>query len=180
MAGLPESLETRRHVETAADAGLPKAPEKTCEARIRETHMADLGHFIVNHWLLFLAFVIILTLLAMNMGRTRLLGFQEVGPADAVQLMNHHGAHVLDTRDGEEFNGGHILKAIHIPVTELEDRIAELEALRSEPIIVYCKTGQRSARACNILKNKGFTGIHKLAGGMLAWQGAHLPVTKDV
>lgn len=142
--------------------------------------MANLGHFILNHWMLFLALVVIASMLVMNIGRTRLLGFREVGPAEAVQLMNHRAARVLDTRDGEEFRSGHILSAINIPVDELEGRIGELEAFRSEPLIVYCKTGQRSARACNLLKNRGFTEIHKLTGGILSWQGAHLPMTKEI
>ena len=142
--------------------------------------MKELVAFILNHWLLVLALVVILAMLAMNMGKTSLLGFKEVDPQEAVRMINHEAAQVLDTREDGEFRGGHILNAIHIPVAELEARAGELEAYREAPIVVYCRTGQRSARASTILKNKGFTSVYKLKGGVLAWQGTQLPLTKDL
>jgi rhodanese-related sulfurtransferase len=142
--------------------------------------MKELTAFILNHWLLVLALVVVLTMIAMNMGKTSLLGFKEVDPREAVQLINHEAAQVLDTRDDGEFRAGHILNAIHIPVAELDARAGELETYRDVPIVVYCKTGQRSARASTILKNKGFNSIYKLKGGVLAWQGTQLPLTKDL
>lgn len=142
--------------------------------------MKELVAFILNHWLLVLALIVIATMLAMNIGKTSLLGFKEVDPREAVQLINHEAAQVLDTRDDGEFRAGHILNAIHIPVADLERRADELERFREAPIVVYCKTGQRSARASTILKNKGFHSIYKLKGGVLAWQGAQLPLTKDL
>ena len=142
--------------------------------------MKELVAFILNHWLLVLALVVILAMLAMNMGKTSLLGFKEVDPQEAVRMINHEAAQVLDTRDDGEFRAGHILNAIHIPLADLEGRVGELEGFREVPIVVYCKTGQRSARASTILKNKGFNSIYKLRGGVLAWQGAQLPLTKDL
>jgi adenylyltransferase/sulfurtransferase len=56
-----------------------------------------------------------------------------------------------------------------IPVGELEDRIDELEAHRDEDFVVYCRSGARSAKAVQILREHGFTGPVNLKGGVLAW-----------
>lgn len=141
--------------------------------------MDQLTDFILNHWLLFLAAVVLASLLVMSFARTRLLGFKEVKPGEAVQLINHEDAVVLDTRGHDEFAGGHILSAINIPLADLEDRISDLEPMRERPLVVCCRTGQRSARAGSILKRHGFESIYKLAGGLMAWESAGFPLSKE-
>ena len=132
--------------------------------------------FIVNHWLLFLALVVIVAMLIMTMARARLLGFQELKAGDAVQLINHKDPLVLDVREADEYKNGHIQGAVHIPVGELEERIDELQTSRERPILIYCRAGQRSAQAAAVLKRREFSQIYKLDGGIMAWQAAHLPV----
>ena len=134
--------------------------------------------FIMDNWYLFLALIIIIALLIMNTVRSRLLGFQELKPAEAVQLMNREEPLVLDVRELNEFQEGHIRGALHIPVGELEGRIAELEEWKEKPILVYCRAGQRSARAGAILGRQGFKHLYKLDGGMMAWSSAHLPSSR--
>lgn len=139
----------------------------------------DMQHFfefMVNNWLLFLALIVIVALLVMTTVRGRLLGFNEIKPAEAVQLMNRDEPLLLDVRDADEFKGGHVLGAVHIPADELDDRMSELEAWREKPVLIICRTGQRSAKAAAALKRQGFKQLHKLDGGMMAWQSAQLPV----
>lgn len=133
----------------------------------------------MNHWMLFLALVIILTLLVVNILKAKFLGFKEIKPAEVVQLLNHKDAVVLDVRDDKDFSQGHILNAINIPLGIMDGRMQELEKYRSTPLVISCKTGQQSARAAMILHKQGFTGVYKLAGGMMAWQSANMPVTKS-
>ncbi|MBO6577355.1 MAG: rhodanese-like domain-containing protein [Rhodothermales bacterium] len=61
------------------------------------------------------------------------------------------------------------LGGLHIEMSELPDRLEELESHRSDELIVYCRSGQRSARVVQYLQQHGFTGAVNLDGGVLAW-----------
>ena len=140
--------------------------------------MANIGEFVLNHWLLVLALVVILALLVMDTFKRKLLGFREIKPQEAVRLINHEGAVALDVREDKEFQEGHILNALHIPSGIIDKRLAELESYKNRPLIVYCRSGQRSAQASVVLRKQGFEQVYKLSGGMLAWRSADLPVAK--
>lgn len=109
----------------------------------------------------------------------RLRGVQEVNTGSALQLINHQHALVLDVRENDEFDSGHILQAKHIPLGSLKERATELESHRARPIITVCRSGQRSAAACAVLVKQGFTQAYSLSGGMMAWQKAGLPTEKS-
>ncbi len=140
--------------------------------------MGQFVDFIVNHPFLVAAFVIIVVMLIMNEFKRKLLGFNEVGPNDAVRLINHEDAATLDVREDSEYQQGHILNAIHIPLGLLESRLEELEEYKEKPLIVYCRSGQRAAKAAAILQRQGFKSIYKLNGGMMAWTGSNMPVSR--
>ena len=140
--------------------------------------MEHLGEFVGNDWLLVLALVAIAALLAMDALKRRLLGFRDIKPQEAVRLINHEGAVPLDVREDGEYREGHVLNALHIPVGLIEERLQDLSSYKTRPLIVYCRTGQRSAKAGVLLRKQGFERVYKLSGGMLAWRGADLPVVK--
>lgn len=77
---------------------------------------------------------------------------------------------VLDVRTSAEYASGHIPRSRLIPLDELEDRLGELPS-RETPILVTCAAGGRSASACAILADHGYTRLLNLAGGMHAWGG---------
>ena len=104
-------------------------------------------------------------------------GVTQVDTLEATRLINQD-ALVLDVREDKEYVAGHIPKARHIPLSALPSRLGELEKFKSKPIVVNCRSGQRSARACGILKKHGFEKAVNLAGGIMAWESAHLPVEK--
>ena len=130
-----------------------------------------------NVWMIFIAMSSGLMLLWSFIGN-RLRGVQEVDCVAALQLLNHKHALILDVREEKEFNGGHILNAKLIPLGRLAERIGELERNRGQPIVVMCRSGQRSASACVLLGKKGFKQAYNLTGGVLAWQKAGLPLEK--
>ena len=140
--------------------------------------MENLGTFILNNWLLFLGLIVILALLFVNLTKSRLLGFKEIGPNDAVQMINHEDALLIDTRSDEEFNQSHILGAVNAPLALLEDRMKDLQQYRERKVIVYCETGRQSAHAGATLRSNGFTSVYKLAGGLMAWRSAGLPLER--
>ncbi|MFZ5440127.1 MAG: rhodanese-like domain-containing protein [Myxococcota bacterium] len=87
----------------------------------------------------------------------------------AKQLVSKQGAFLLDVRTPGEFQDGHIDGATNIPVQELESKLASLPAKKDQDIVVYCRSGARSARAREMLLKAGFTKVHDL-GGMSNWK----------
>ena len=77
------------------------------------------------------------------------------------------GAKLVDVRTPEEFDDGHIEGAVNIPVAELADRFADVGD-KAKPVVVYCRSGARSARAKQMLLHEGFSEVHDL-GGMGRW-----------
>ncbi|MFK7893123.1 MAG: rhodanese-like domain-containing protein, partial [Granulosicoccus sp.] len=74
---------------------------------------------------------------------------------------------------------GHLLNARSMPVSKLAERMHEIEKYRDKDIVVYCDNGMRTSRAVARLKKNGFSKLHTLAGGLVAWEKANLPtVTK--
>ena len=130
-----------------------------------------------NIWLILIAVVSGFMLLWSFFGN-RLRGIREVDCAGALQLINHKEALVLDVRENQEYKGGHLLHAKQIPLVKLRERIGELERYRDKPIVVVCRSGQRSATACSLLGREGYAQVYNLAGGVLAWQKASLPLEK--
>lgn len=107
----------------------------------------------------------------------KLSGIDEADTLKATRLYNDD-ALILDVREDKEFAAGHIPKARHIPLGQLSGRLQELEKFKAKPILVTCRTGQRSARACGMLKKAGFENVYNQAGGIVAWERANLPVAK--
>jgi rhodanese-related sulfurtransferase len=107
----------------------------------------------------------------------KLSGVNGVDTLEATRLINQD-ALVLDVREDKEFDTGHIPKARHIPLGKLKERIAELEKFKTKAIVVNCRSGQRSAQACGILKKQGYENVVNLSGGIMAWESANLPMEK--
>lgn len=137
-----------------------------------------LTEFVVNHWALSLAFVGISALLIINEIRSRLYGAPQLGPHAATQTMNSGDTLVLDVREANEYQQGHLANALHIPLSQLGKRLTELEKYRGHTLVTYCRSGNRSNNAAGLLRKQGFTNVYNLAGGIDAWQKANLPVTK--
>ena len=76
---------------------------------------------------------------------------------------------IVDVRQPEEREEINSPSSILIPLGELEERIDEIEDYREKEIIVYCRSGNRSANACMFLQMMGFENPVNLKGGMLAW-----------
>ena len=83
-------------------------------------------------------------------------------------------ATILDVREDCEVAEGMIPDALHIPMGQLQTRLGELNP--NEPIIVVCRSGNRSAHVADALNAAGFS-ADTMTGGMIAWSGAGLPTT---
>jgi rhodanese-related sulfurtransferase len=139
---------------------------------------SQLIEFITNHPMLVLALVAILVLLIGGELRQRLSGVSEVGPVEATRMLNHDNAVMIDMREDKDYREGHIINAFHAPASKLDNYTGKLEKYRDQPLIVYCRSGQRSTAVCSKLRKQGFESVYNLKGGVLAWQKAELPLNR--
>jgi rhodanese-related sulfurtransferase len=112
------------------------------------------------------AIVLALLAVALAGGYLLLRSQGDVTSSDARRLVEK-GARLLDVRTSEEFARGHLPGAVNIPVQELDRRMSELEP-KDRPIVVYCRSGNRSGRAARMLKDAGYVSVHDL-GAMTRW-----------
>jgi len=133
--------------------------------------------FIQDNWMLVALAAVSGAMLVWSFVGARLSGVEQADTLKATRLYNDD-ALVLDVREDKEYAEGHIPKAKHIPLGQLPDRLKELDKFKNKPVLVTCRSGQRSARACGILKKAGFETVYNQAGGIIAWERANLPVSK--
>ncbi|MGD0641573.1 MAG: flippase-like domain-containing protein [Roseiarcus sp.] len=108
----------------------------------------------------------------------RLRGVADISPRSAQELIEKQRALVLDVREQNEFDAWRLPNSLHIPLGALDARAAELEASKDRPIVVICHGGKRSATACHRLAKRGLAQTYNIAGGILAWNKANLPIVK--
>jgi rhodanese-related sulfurtransferase len=96
----------------------------------------------------------------------------------AVQLINREKAVVVDVCEADEFAAGHVVGAKNIPLAQLEEKLVAAVKNKTLPLILVCKSGNRSGRAVATAKKLGFEKALSLSGGMGAWRAANLPVEK--
>ncbi|MEJ2530033.1 MAG: rhodanese-like domain-containing protein [Gammaproteobacteria bacterium] len=139
--------------------------------------MEHIFEFAGNHLLLLAALVVILLLLAQNL-LSDIDGKGSVTPHRATELINRNDAVVVDVRPMADFSKSHIINAINIPVSTLNNQLTQLEKYKKVPIILACRSGAQSSAACKTLSKNGFDEVYNLKGGILAWEGANLPVRR--
>ena len=99
--------------------------------------------------------------------------YREVDAA-YVESARQQGALLVDVRGDAEVAQGVIDGATHIPMHLIPLRAAELP--RDKPVIFYCRSGARSGQVCSFLAQQGHANLHNLAGGIMGWARAGLPV----
>jgi rhodanese-related sulfurtransferase len=90
-------------------------------------------------------------------------------PTQATLLINRESAQVIDLRKAPEYVDGHVPESRNIPPDLFDARIDDLEKSKDLPLILVCKRGSDSARACARLAAKGFSKVHYVEGGIDAW-----------
>ena len=134
--------------------------------------------FLENNWLLVLIMVASGAMLLWPLVQARLSPTREVGAMQATQLINRENALMLDVRETQEYEGGRVPNAVHLPLSQLAGRGDELKKFMARPVIAYCERGVRSRGAAGTLAKLGFTKVYTLRGGLRAWSEAGMPVEK--
>lgn len=105
-------------------------------------------------------------------------GYTDVTVQQAKDMLDKgEGLVLLDVRTPEEYAEGHIQNSKLLPLQELRQR-AEKELPKDSTIVVYCRTGVRSAQASQILVDLGFREVYNVLGGIEAWKAAGAAVVK--
>lgn len=125
----------------------------------------------------------VMSLLFLFLGLTSCLknhtdGFQVLDVAKYEKKITEPNIQLIDVRTPEEFNEGHIANAVNINflADDFEANVANLD--KEKPVMVYCKSGGRSAKASARLKELGFKNITDLEGGISNWNSADKPTVK--
>lgn len=134
--------------------------------------------FIITNWYLFAGLLVILYMLYGGAITQKFLGINAVSAFEAVRLMNQEKAVMIDVCEDNEFKEGHILNSVSMPLSSMVKRMGELDKHKAKPVIISCKTGNRSGRAASMLRKNGFESVNILSGGLTAWKKENLPIEK--
>lgn len=95
--------------------------------------------------------------------------YEQISPADAKKIIDSGEEHIiLDVREQDEYDEGHIAGAILIPYTEIENKAQELLPDKHKTILVYCRSGRRSKIASESLIKLGYDNVKEF-GGIIDW-----------
>ena len=121
-----------------------------------------------------LVVMIIVTTIKINLSPVK-----QISSQDLTFLMNREQGVALDIRSEKDFNASHILDAINLSNEKItKNGFVSLEKHKDNPIIVVSSAGISAVKVANDLHKAGFARVSVLKGGMGAWTGAGLPVTK--
>lgn len=100
----------------------------------------------------------------------------EIDVNTAATLQKEPDVILIDVREQDEYDAGHIPGVTLIPMGEVPNRLGELP--QNKTIIVTCRSGNRSGQITDFLREQGYLHVHNMQGGIVAWEQAGLPVEK--
>lgn len=122
--------------------------------------------FILNHYILALALVVVTYLLIQELFDSALKKFGFVSPLLAVTKMNNGNTVVIDVREPDEFNKGHIDSAVNLPLSKIKEQISSFDAYKNNQVLIVCQDGTRSATTGKIITKAGHKDVFVITGGM--------------
>ena len=96
-------------------------------------------------------------------------GYQQITQEEAKEMMDTQEVLILDVREQDEYDGGHIPGAVLLPLGSIsEESAARVIPEKDTTVLVYCRSGSRSKKAAKALAELGYTGIYEF-GGIRTW-----------
>ncbi len=96
------------------------------------------------------------------------LGIKQITPRE---LEQKKGMMILDVRSDKEYEQGHIPGAVHVPLSDIGDKVKKLK--KDKDLVVYCRSGNQSIWAIKRLMGMGYKNLYNLKGGYSAWKRIH-------
>ena len=123
------------------------------------------------------AFIVLANLLAFSFLQDRVKGVGSVGALEFPRLQRGGNYTILDVNDANAFGISHIPDSVNFPIASLNAENAELVKHKDKTTIIVCQTGNKSTKAAKLLVGLGFSDLHVLRGGLIAWTKENLPIT---
>ncbi len=118
--------------------------------------------------------MVLIVLLVGNIITDKLKKYEEVDVNAATSLMDDESLIILDVREKKERKAGHIDGDLHIPLGAVKNQLNKLDKHKS--ILVYCRSGSRSAHIAGLLTRNEYGKVYSLKGGFQAWKRAKMPI----
>ncbi|CAC9478139.1 Rhodanese-related sulfurtransferase [uncultured Gammaproteobacteria bacterium] len=118
--------------------------------------------------------VVLIMLLIGNIITDKLKKYEDIDVNAAVTLMDEKDLIILDVREKKERSAGHIANDIHIPMSQVKNKLDTLD--NKKKVLVYCRSGARAAHIAGLLTRHEFEQVYNLKGGMNAWKKANQPI----
>lgn len=122
-------------------------------------------------------FIVLANLLAFSFFQDRVKGVGSIGALELPRLQRGGNYTILDVNGVDAFNASHIPDAVNFPIESLNADNANLVKLKEKTTIIVCQSGGKSSKAAKLLLGLGFSDLHVLRGGLMAWTKENLPVT---
>lgn len=141
--------------------------------------MQEIIPFISKHYILSVAWVVLLVAVIVLTVKSKLSKVKEVVRGEAIQLINKEDAVIVDIRNRDDYRRGHIANAFNLLPKDIKSgSVGELEKHKAQPVIVVCANGLTSRDAANDLLKAGFERVMVLKDGLTGWSGENLPLVR--
>ena len=118
-----------------------------------------------------IAIMLLILLLLAGCGKSEAepLTYTQISQEEAKKMMDEQDVVILDVREPDEYNSGHILNAVLLPVGIItEETAADVIPSKDSVVLVYCRSGNRSKTASDALVKLGYTNVYEF-GGIITW-----------
>ena len=142
------------------------------------TFSEKLSYFVTHHWLMVVAFLLLVFLIFVEEARGS-GALSGLSVEDAVDLINKDELLILDLRSEKDFARAHIARARHLPLQSFAEKIEKYKGLKKKSVLVVSERGYSDQKAIKHLKKMGFEKVESLRGGMHAWMSASMPTKQE-
>lgn len=136
----------------------------------------ELLEFLLNDNQIFttITLAVLVALFIGNVIADKLKKYEDIDTTAATALMDEKDLIILDVREEKERKSGFIANDVHIPLAQVKNKLDSLD--KNKKILVYCRSGSRSAHIAGLLTRNEFEHVYSLKGGINAWKKANLPI----
>ena len=139
--------------------------------------MAKLLEFTFNHWLLVIAFVLVLLAILYEEFKKKLFAKHLLTAQQLVDIINKGNPVLLDIRDNKKFKTGYIVNSLNVPLVDLTKKIASLSKYNDSEIVIISEIDTEAEKAFKILQENKFLRVFVLDAGIKAWKNSNYPLT---